>query len=139
MRGKKGVTTLELITTLVMLGILVGITAATMPGMMRRSYTVEATAALNSIRTQMRLARAETGAYNTNIRTGRVVGNVPGFNTGDLTGGYFIDNNYSIIRIGVDTFTVRVIGTKTQVRFVVMTINQDGTITSGVGCGGCGG
>lgn len=134
MLGKKGFTLVELLVVIIIVGILAAVSIPMMRGNMDRARATEAVAGLGAIRTQLRLVLAETGAYNVNpsggaITAAAVVGNVPGFFAGDLTGTFFIDANYTITAITANTFTVRALGTAAPVTGLTITIDDAGTIT----------
>lgn len=127
---KKAFTLIEILTTIVVLATMIAIAVVTMPGAMRRSYTIEARSGLTSIYTQMRLLRIRSGSFNEHVAGNRaVVGNVPGFRAGDLRSTYFVDADYTITGIALNTFTARVRGSRAPVAGVEMTINENGTVT----------
>lgn len=129
MLGKKGFTLIELLVVIIIVGILASISVPMVTSNIRRARATEAVAAMGAIRTQMRLVYAEHGAYNVGVADGGVVGNVPGFNAGDLTGQFFVDANYAIV-VAAATFTVTATGgVGTPVAGIIVTIDQAGTIT----------
>jgi len=134
MSKKSGFTMLELILVVIIVAVLAAGAIPVMTGSMRRARVNEARAALESIRAQLRLVRNISGGYDTRsdgaaVNVGLVVGNVPGFIAGDLTGEFFLDSDYTISDISPAVFTARALGTRAMVAGITVTINEAGDIT----------
>ncbi len=139
---KSGFTLVELMVVAVIVAILAAVAIPLMSGNRNRAIATEAEAGLGTIRTALRAMFAQSNAYNVNldgaaIAVGGVAGVVPGIRAGDLLGRYFDDSDYSITAIGAATYALRCGGNsaastapvKAQANGIVITMNQDGTIT----------
>jgi len=109
-RNRKGFTLIELLIVIIIVGILAAVSVPMMMGNLRRARASEAVATLGTIRTAMRLERAEHAAYDDTVVVGDVIGNVPGFIADDLDGRFFTDEAYTITAVGADTFTAQANG-----------------------------
>ncbi len=138
MLNKKGFTLIELLVVIIIVGILASVSIPMMRGNVSRAKASEAIAGVGSIRTQMRLVRAEHGAYNVGVSAGAVVNNVPGFTTGDLAGRYYSDADYSIVALGfdADNFEAKATGAASggtsgdTMTGIDVTMDQDGALTT---------
>ncbi|MGB2705713.1 MAG: prepilin-type N-terminal cleavage/methylation domain-containing protein [Candidatus Omnitrophota bacterium] len=134
MLGRKGFTLIELLVVIIIVGILAAVAIPMMRGNVMRARASEALAGVGSIRSQMRMELAEHNAYNNDVVVGVVVGNVPGFQAGDLNGRFFSDADYSVTAVGASTFTVTATGAASggtsgeTMTGVTITIDQAGNI-----------
>ncbi|MFC1576296.1 type IV pilin protein [Candidatus Omnitrophota bacterium] len=131
MSRRKGFTLTELLVTIILIAILAAIAIPIYKAHVTRSKVTEVKAALNTVRTQMRLVYAEHRTYNpSTISPGPAI-DLPGFDWGDLDGTYVKDGDteYTIGDLDTYTFTCTFTGGGTSDSDLVgetLTIDQDG-------------
>lgn len=134
MKLKSAFTIMELLLVVIIAAVMA---AAAMPGLkanMRKERAREAMAVLGAIRTQMRIIRGETGAYDikpdgSKITPGKVIDKVPGFKSGDLAGIFFAERSYNLTTVNKASFTALASSSNPKVKGITVKIDQDGTIT----------
>ena len=133
-RTKKGFTLIELMVVIFIVGILAAVAIPIMRGRIDAAKWSEAKAAMGSIRTSARAYIAEKG--NGGTFAGMSLAQL-GFATGDLSGKYFQDGDYTIVFTDVGggappTYLITVTSSKTGEAPSVpgsITLNQDGILT----------
>jgi prepilin-type N-terminal cleavage/methylation domain-containing protein len=137
---KAGFTLVELMVVAVIVSILAAVAVPIMTGNKKQAIATEADQALGHVRTALRAAFVQSGAYNLNldgnpITPGLVVGRVPGISPGDLDGRYFSDASFEITLLGATTYTITATGddsTAPQAADavgIVLTLDETGTST----------
>lgn len=135
LNSKAGFTLVELMVVAIIVALLAAVAIPLMSANRKRAASTEGEAGLGTIRTALRAVYAEKGRYDRNlsdvpIGAGAVAGVVPGIQTNDLNGRYFIDSNYSITAIGQNGYTLQVSGsTNPNVAGVTITLNEQGAFT----------
>ena len=158
---RKGFTYVETIVVAVIIGILAMVVAPGMTRSIKKARAEEAVAGLRAIVGHMQRMKAVTGSYldipdasnaddfasgttypviNPGYAGGTEYPGVPGLEPGDLTGVFFVDDDYEITvtaplgggTIG-ETFTVVATGnsqgTRPRAEGITVIINQDGNVT----------
>ena len=117
-KSKKGLTLIELLIVIVIIGILAGIAIPMYSGYMERARRADAKTALEQLRASQEMRRAERGSYETGIAALRTTWGAPAATVGDYN-------------ITLAATTATYIGTATpftsrQSSDGALTINQDG-------------
>ncbi|MDH4268218.1 MAG: prepilin-type N-terminal cleavage/methylation domain-containing protein [Deltaproteobacteria bacterium] len=121
MKCRKGLTLIELLIVIVVVGILAAVAIPTYSGYMVRARRADAKTALEQLRAAQEMRRAERGSYDTDIVALRTTWGGPNSPVGD----------YNITMVATSTtytgtataFTSR----QSEDTGVPLTINQDGT------------
>lgn len=82
-KSKKGLTLIELLIVIVIVGILAGIAIPTYSGYMERARRADAKTALEQLRASQEMRRAERGSYETDIAVLRTTWGAPAATVGD--------------------------------------------------------
>ena len=112
-----GFTLIELVIVVVIVGILAAVAIPLYRGYVRKAIASEATAALGTVRTALRVIKALTGAYDgvvgpgESITDGADVDAALGIEAGDLDGTYFDPVDYEITHVDDATFLLTCTGT----------------------------
>ena len=124
-----GFTLVELMIVVVIVGILAAVALALYRGYVRKAIATEAAAGLGTVRTALRVLKAETGAYDGEIGAGgdfasppnQYVHVVPGIDglagppiTGDLDGTYYDHVDYLIVAVDDVSFSITCTGVSTS-------------------------
>lgn len=121
MKGEKGVTLLEVMVVVVIVGILAAVAIPAYNDYVTRARRSDAFTALETVRAAQEMYRAEKGLYQT------ALGSLPGCST-NMAG-----NNYTIALPAVTANTFIVDATPTlqgrQAGDFILTVNQDGAKT----------
>jgi type IV pilus assembly protein PilE len=120
MKANRGLTLIELMIVIVIVGILAAIAIPAYTNYMQRARRVDAKTALEHLRASQEMFRAERGFYTTNINSLRNMG-VPA-----ISGDYNIDFNGAAV-LNANTFTAEAApNTARQLSDGGLFINQDG-------------
>ena len=112
----EGFTLVEVMVVVIIIAVLAAVAIPLMTGNVKRAIATEGIAGLGTIRSNMRAMLAETGDYKKNPqgndinKNGLVTEEISGFSTGDLTGRYFKDTDYSFQTLNQSNFLIRVVG-----------------------------
>jgi type IV pilus assembly protein PilE len=119
--NKRGITLIELLIVVVIVGILAAIAIPMYNGYMQRARRVDAKTALEQLRASQEMRRAERGSYATNITELRTTWGAPGATAGD----------YAITMVATSiTYTgTATPNTSRQTPDGALTIDQDGVKT----------
>lgn len=119
MKGKRGVTLIEVMVVVAIVGLLAAIAIPAYDNYITRSRRSEAFTALETVRAAQEMYRAEKGLYQT------VLGSLAGCRS-DMAG-----DNYTIAlpAVTATTFTVRATPQARQAGDFTLTVNQDGDKT----------
>ncbi|MDA0321436.1 MAG: prepilin-type N-terminal cleavage/methylation domain-containing protein [Verrucomicrobia bacterium] len=132
MKNKAGFTLVELMVVAIIVAILAAVAIPLMSSNKKRAAATECQAALGTARAALRAMFAETGVYDKDLNgdTIAAVADIPGIETTDLDGRYFIYTDYSIV-VAASTYTITATGRATipEAKDVVITLNQAGTFT----------
>ena len=158
---RKGFTYVEAVVVAVIIGMLAAVVVPTMYRSIKRTRAGEAIAGVRAIALQMRVMESETGSYldipdapdgndfvsgttypviNPGYAGGTEYPGVPGLKPGDLTGAFFVDDDYEITVtspfVGNETFTVVATGnsrgTKPKAQGITVTIDQNENVSVNV-------
>jgi type IV pilus assembly protein PilE len=83
--NKRGITLVELLIVIVIVGVLAAIAIPMYTGYMQRARRVDAKTALEQLRAAQEMFRAERGSYSMNITQLRNTWGAPGATAGDYT------------------------------------------------------
>ncbi len=83
--NKRGITLIELLIVIVIVGVLAAVAIPMYTGYMQRARRVDAKTALEQLRAAQEMFRAERGSYSTNITQLRNTWGAPGATAGDYT------------------------------------------------------
>jgi len=127
-QNNHGFTLVELMITVVIVGILASVAIPLYQGNVRRAKATEADAALGSIRTSLRVFYAENGSYPT--ATEDAPWDIVGLDIDslDLAGKYFSASSYKITSTAV-AFTIQATGSGPSAN-INRQIVTDGTLSS---------
>ncbi|MEA3408829.1 MAG: prepilin-type N-terminal cleavage/methylation domain-containing protein [Candidatus Eisenbacteria bacterium] len=140
LRRQKGFTLVEVMLTIMIIGVLASTVPPILANSIERAKTAEATAALGSIRRAMRMHYVEYGTYkNPQFMAGRKVtfGRILTVTDTDLEGRYFSSDCYTFERVKRRTFRIKCKGAASSapaadgVANVTLYINQIGDIWRG--------
>jgi len=115
-KKKHGFTLVELMIVVVIVGILAAVAIPIYRGYVKRAIASEATAALGTVRTTLRVIKALTRAYDGvvgaggDITDGADVDAVLGIEAGDLDGTYFDHVDYEITNVDDASFLLTCTG-----------------------------
>ncbi|MGQ9645219.1 MAG: type IV pilin protein [Thermodesulfobacteriota bacterium] len=85
MRGRKGLTLIELLIVIIIVGILAAIAIPSYTNYMVRARRADAKTALEQLRAAQEMRRAERGSYETNLAALRTTWGGPDATVGDYT------------------------------------------------------
>jgi len=121
MKSNKGLTLIELLIVIVIVGVLAAIAIPAYTNYMQRARRADAKTALEQLRAAQEMFRAERGGYSTNINQLRNTWGVPG-----VSGDYTIDFQ-AAAALNANTFTAEAApNTPRQLSDGSLLINQDG-------------
>ncbi len=113
-KSEHGFTLVELMITVVIVGILASVAIPLYTGNIKRAKAAEADAALGSIRTALRVYYAENSAYPTEASYVAVTTLSIDVDSTDLIGTYFAATTYTYQSAAGTSFTLRATGTGSQ-------------------------
>jgi prepilin-type N-terminal cleavage/methylation domain-containing protein len=96
MRNTKAFTLIELMVVILIVGILAAASVPLMRGRVDSAKWSEANAIAGAIRSAVRVRYAENGSAPTGLLSVAATQTALGFNSGDLTGTYFVPGDFSI-------------------------------------------
>lgn len=140
-RGQRGFTLIELMITIMIVGLLATVGTPMLTDSLERAKSSEARAALGSVRRAMRIHYVEHGTYrDPQFTSGRKVtfGEILALSDLDLEGRYFSSECYTFERVKRRTFRIKCDGSAStapaaaEVAGVTLFINQRGDIWGGV-------
>ena len=140
LRRRKGFTLIEVMITVMIVGVLATAATPILTNSVERAKTSEATAALGSIRRAMRMHYVEHGTYrNPQFTAGRKVtfGGILAISDTDLEGRYFSSECYTFEKVKRRTFRIICSGMSSsapggrEVAHVILYVNQKGDIWRG--------
>jgi len=118
-KSRVGLTLIELLIVIVIVGVLAAIAVPLYSGYMTRARRADAKTALEQLRAAQEMRRAERGSYETDIVALRTTWGGPGATVGDY--------NITMVVIVPSTFTgTATPNTARQTSDGALTINQDG-------------
>ncbi len=124
MESNKGITLIELLIVIVIVGVLAAIAIPVYTNYMQRARRADAKTALEQFRAAQEMLRAERGGYSTNINQLRNTWGVPA-----VSGDYTIDFRAAAV-LNANTFTAEAAPTTArQLSDGSLFINQDGVKT----------
>ncbi len=131
LRNQAGFTLVELMIVIVIVGILAAVAVPIYQSNINKAKMSECDAALGTIRTSLRVYYAQYGNYPTNPADTKVVDAV-GIDVGtiDLTGRYFVPDDYTIVSSPTDTSYI-ITCTKPTLFDSVRTLDQGGYFLGG--------
>jgi type IV pilus assembly protein PilE len=122
MRSKKGLTLIELLMVVIIVGILAAVAIPTYSNYMMRARRADGKTALEQLRAAQEMRRAERGSYEADIVALRTTWGAPAANVGDYT--------ITMVAPTATTFTgTATPNTSRQTPDGALTINQDGVKT----------
>jgi len=95
MKSKTGITLIELLIVIVIVGILAAIAIPMYTGYMQRARRADAKTALEQVRAAQEMRRAERGSYETDLAALRTTWGVPADPVGDYNIGFTLANRNS--------------------------------------------
>lgn len=120
MKSKKGLTLIELLIVIVIVGILAAVAIPMYSGYMERARRADAKTALEQLRASQEMRRAERGGYETNLVALRTTWGAPAATVGDY-------NITMAATTATYTGTATAFTSRQSVDTAVpLTINQDG-------------
>ena len=140
LRHQRGFTLIEVMITIMIIGVLASAATPMLTSSIERAKTSEATAALGSIRRAMRMYYVEHGTYkDPQFTAGRKVtfGQILAISDTDLAGRYFSSECYTFVKVKRRTFRIECSGMAStapaadDVTHVTLYINQRGDIWRG--------
>jgi type IV pilus assembly protein PilE len=124
MKTNRGITLIELLIVIVIIGVLAAVAIPTYTNYMQRARRADGKTALEQLRAAQEMFRAERGGYSTNIIQLRNTWGVPG-----VSGDYNIDFQ-AAATLNANTFTAEAApNTARQLSDGSLFINQDGVKT----------
>ncbi len=128
--NRHGFTLVELMITVVIIGVLAAVAIPLYQGNVTRAKTSEADAALGTIRTALRVYYAEFQAYPTQVAAAEVT-TISGLNfvAADLNGTYFNADEYTYKSAAGVAYTIEAAGTGSQAG-INRRMDQDGALTN---------
>ncbi len=123
---KKGFTLIELMVVILIVGILAAASIPLMRGRIDSAKWAEANAMAGTIQSAGRVYFAEHGTISTGVSMTDL-----GFNSGDLTGTYFVAGDFTLSSASTTTgkVAVSVTGSQTNAPTGTYVLGQDGTWT----------
>jgi len=112
--SQKGFTLVELMITIVIIGILASVAIPLYTANVKRAKAAEADAALGTIRTALRVYYAENAVYPTAASYTAVTGLSIDIAAADLNGKYFSATDYTYQSADGTSYTIRATGTGSQ-------------------------
>ncbi len=113
-RDQKGFTLVELMITVVIVGVLAAVAVPIYQANVKRAKGSEADAALGTVRTALRVYYAENSAYPTKASYTRVDSISVDIASSDLNGTYFNIGDYKYISADGVSYTIRATGSGSQ-------------------------
>lgn len=132
MRNKdncQGFTLVELMITVIIVGVLAAVAIPLYQGNVTRAKATEADAALGTVRTALRVYLAENGAYPIAASATRVDSIGVDLASSDLNGKYFTVSDYTYTSSDGVSYTIKATGSGDQ-SGINRQIDQDGNLTN---------
>ena len=126
---RRGFTLVELMITVVIVGILAAVAVPIYQANVKRAKGSEADAALGSVRTALRVYYAENAAYPTQATAKRVDSVGIDIAAADLNGTYFSIGDYTYISSDGVNYTIKATGSGSQAG-IKRQLDQDGTLAN---------
>ncbi|MCG8608685.1 prepilin-type N-terminal cleavage/methylation domain-containing protein [bacterium] len=126
---RHGFTLVELMITVVIVGILAAVAVPIYQANVKRAKASEADAALGSVRTALRVYYAENGSYPTQATYKRVDSISVDISSSDLDGTYFNISDYTYKSTDGVNYTIRATGSGSQ-SGINRQLDQDGTLSN---------
>ena len=125
-KRRSGFTLVELMVVAIIVAILAAVAIPLMSGSKRRAMATEAEAGLGTCRTALRAYFAEHNDYGSD-GVGKPVTDIEGIRSGDLSGTYFTDGDYTYtVYESGSNYTLYCSGSTGDVVGVSISLNRDG-------------
>jgi len=128
-KNNDGFTLVELMITVVIVGILAAVAVPIYQANVKRAKGSEADAALGTVRTALRVYFAENASYPIKAAYTRVDSLGVDITSTDLNGTYFAVGDYKYISADGVSYTIRATGSGSQAG-INRQIDQDGTLSN---------
>lgn len=131
MKDKRGFTLVELMITIVIVGVLASVAIPLYQANVKRAKAAEADAALGSIRTALRVHYAEKARYviEASYVAVHTLGDSIDIDSTDIVGRYFPATAYTYISADGVSYTIRATGSGEQAG-IQRQMTQDGTLSN---------
>lgn len=129
LKDRRGFTLVELMITVVIVGILAAVAIPLYQGQVKRAKASEADAALGSIRTALRVYYAENAAYPKASSFKAVTSIGIDMTAADLNGKYFVASNYTYKSKDGKSYVIQAKGTGSQ-KGINRKMDQAGNLSS---------